>query len=209
MKKALIAIVIVLSAFISKPEFSYKVYGNVANYFESEKELLDYFEFKKGNNVAEIGSLEGKNIVGFCILTDSVTFYAQDINSKTLNQRSFEKLLSKAEKYKKPISSKTKLIIGNEKESLLPENAFDKIILVNTFHEFSFMNEMLRDIYKKLKPNGKLYILEANCANRSHKNYKVEDAITLLHSHSFKLLKQDGKDLNGGTGVYRLVLSKE
>jgi hypothetical protein len=60
-------------------DFSYKVYGNFANFFESENDLLGFFEFKKGDIVAEIGANKGQNIGGLLLLTDSLTFYAQDI----------------------------------------------------------------------------------------------------------------------------------
>lgn len=189
-----------------KPPFSYKVYGNVANYFEHEKDLLDFFEFKKGETVAEIGAGNGQNIAGFCLLTDSVLFYAQDINSKALNKKSFDRLIRQSEKYKKPLTNTFQILIGKEKSSELPENTFDKILLVSTFHEFTFMDEMVADISKKLKSNGKLYILETKCL--SHKNYSAEETIAVLKKHNFNLVKKDGKDLNGGVGVYRCIFEK-
>jgi ubiquinone/menaquinone biosynthesis C-methylase UbiE len=54
-----------------------------------------------------------------------------------------------------------KLILADERSTALPENTFDKIIIINSFHEFTFVTEMLADIKKKLKPGGILYIDEA------------------------------------------------
>lgn len=192
----------------SKPDFSFKTYGNIANYFENENDLLHFFEFKKRDVVSEIGAGDGQNIAGLSLLTDSITFYVQDINAKTLNEKSFNKIIAKCEKYKKPLTNTYKLLIGTEKASLLPDNSFDKILLSATFHEFTFMDEMISDIYKKLKSGGKLYILESECLNKDHKNYSAEQTAAILQKHNFSLLKKDGKNLNGATGLFRLIYTK-
>ncbi|MDP2388503.1 MAG: methyltransferase domain-containing protein [Bacteroidota bacterium] len=198
-----------LTCLDTRPEFSYKVYGNIANYFENEKDLLSFFEFKKGDVVAEIGALKGENIGGLALLTDSITFYVQDINAKTLNQKNFNKVIRKCEKYKKPLTAKFNLCIGTEKSSNLPDAAFDKIVLSATFHEFTCMDEMVTDISKKLKPTGKLYILESHCFGKTHINYRVDETTAIMKKHNFHLVKKDGKDLNGGTGLYRAIYAKD
>jgi ubiquinone/menaquinone biosynthesis C-methylase UbiE len=202
-----LALLTLLSA-KSKPEFSYKIYGNVANYFHDEKELLNFFDFNKGDVVAEIGAYEGGNIAGLSIMTDSMTFYVQDIDRVHLNEKKFQKLLSRAEKYKTPLTNKFQLCYGTVSESNLPDNSFDKIILISTFHEFTHMNEMIYDIYKKLKPNGQLYILDTHCFTPTHKNYSSEDIVLILNKHKFHLLKQDGNDNRNSTGLYRLIFKK-
>ena len=191
-----------------KPPFSYKIYGNFANFFESEEDLLTFFEFKKGDVVAEIGALNGENIAGIAILCDSLTLYAQDINKKTLNQRSFNKVIKHCKKYKTPVTCKFNWCIGTEKASLLPDTAFDKIILSATFHEFYYMDEMIADIAKKLKKNGRLYILESHCGGEGHKNYTAEETSEILKKYNYSLVKRDGKDLNGSKGLYRLIFVK-
>lgn len=208
-----ISVVFALTLFLSfgfigysdKPTFSYKVYGNIANYFESENDLLTFFEFKKGQTVAEIGANDGQNVGGLLLLTDSVNFFAQDINPNFLNEKSRGKIIKRCEKYKKPITGDFKLCIGSEHSSNLPDGLFDKIILSSTFHEFTYMDEMINDIYKKLKPGGKVYILESVCMNKKHKNYTAEEITGLFKKHGFTFLKKDGKDLNGSQGLYRLI----
>jgi ubiquinone/menaquinone biosynthesis C-methylase UbiE len=209
--KILITITCFVLGFIfynNEPDFSYKVYGNIANFFENKKDLEDFFEFKKHDVVAEVGANNGQNIAGLSLLADSITFYAEDINAKSLNEKNLKNAIDKCSKYKSPQTNSFKLQIGTEKETFLPDHTFDKIILSSTFHEFTYMNEMLSDIHKKLKSDGKLYILESHCFSKTHKNYTAEETEHILKEHHFTLLKKDGKDLNGGTGVYRLVFSK-
>lgn len=207
----IIAAVIGLTSAISiktNPEFSYKVYGSVANYFENENDLLNFFEFKKGQTVAEIGTFDGANIGGFSILTDSITFYAQDIDSINLTQKKFDKMIKHCTKYKKRLTNKFHLCIGTVKSTNLPDNTFDKILLISTIHEFTFMDEMMTDIYRKLKPSGQLYILETRCD--SHQNYQTADEMTtMMKKYNFHLVKKDGKDINNSLGLYRTVFSKK
>jgi ubiquinone/menaquinone biosynthesis C-methylase UbiE len=191
-----------------KPTFSYKIYGNIASYFVDERELLDLFNIRKGNVVAEVGAGNGQNIVGLSLLTDSVTYYAQDIDPKVLTQNNFEKLIKKSKKYKDPNTCKFYLKLGTERASELPDNSFDKIILSATFHEFTYIDEMLTDIHKKLRAGGKLYVLESKCLSKTHRNYSSDECIAFCTKHNFKFLKKDGKDLNGSTGLYRLIFEK-
>jgi ubiquinone/menaquinone biosynthesis C-methylase UbiE len=107
------------------------------------------------------------------------------------------------------LTGKLNLCIGTEKSSNLPDATFDKLFLSATFHEFTFMDEMIADISRKLKKNGKLYILESTCLNKAHKNYTADETTAIMKKHNFRLVKKDGKDLNGATGLYRMVYAKD
>jgi len=193
----------------TKPVFSYKVYGNFASFFESENDLLNFFEFNKGDIVAEVGAYKGQNIGGLSILTDSMTFYAQDINTISFNLKSFDKVIKRSNKYKTSLTNKFHLCIGTEEATNLPDGIFDKIFLSATFHEFTFMDEMITDISRKLKQNGKLYILESHCFTKTHKNYTADETTAIMKKHNFRLLKKDGKDINNATGLYRAIYAKD
>jgi ubiquinone/menaquinone biosynthesis C-methylase UbiE len=99
--------------------------------------------------------------------------------------------------------------VGKEKQSNLPDGVFDKIILASTFHEFTFMDEMINDIYKKLKPSGQLYILDAHCLTPTHKSYTVDQTIEILKKHNFSLVKKETKDIHNSSGLYRTVFKKQ
>lgn len=193
----------------TKPVFSYKVYGNIANYFESENDLLNFFEFNKNDFVAEVGAYNGQNIAGLSILADSITFYAQDINATSLNQKIFDKVIKHSDKYKRSLTNKFNLCVGTEKATHLPDGVFDKIFLSATFHELTFMDEMISDIGTKLKQNGKLYILESECLNKAHRNYTADETTAIMKKHNFRLLRKDGKNINGATGLYRAIYAKD
>ena len=196
-----------LSSGIFKPRFSDKVYGNVANFFENKKDMSSFFDFHQGDLVAEVGAGYARNMCGFSMLADSMTLYMQDIDTNILSRKRFEHAIKHCHKFKSPMTNKFYRCIGTEKSTNLPDNTFDKIILISAFHEFTCISEMMNDIYGKLKTGGQLYILEAHCF--SHKtNYTADETISMLKKYNFVLVKKDGKDLHGSSGLYRLIFKK-
>lgn len=192
----------------TKPKFECNAYGNVANYFESENDLKAFFDFHEGDMVAEVGAGNGGNMPGFSIVTDGVTFYVQDIDSIALSQTNFNKVVKQCKKIKKQSTNKFYRCIGTFTQTNLPDNSFDKILLISTFHEFTFMDEMMIDIRNKLKSSGQLYILEAHCFTLTHKNYTASETVEMMKKYSFVLVKNDGKDVNNSSGMYRTVFKK-
>ena len=51
-------------------------------------------------------------------------------------------------------------IKGEEKSPNLPEGEVDLVVMVDVYHELSYPREMLQSIYKSLKPDGKILLLE-------------------------------------------------
>lgn len=83
-------------------------------------------------------------------------------------------------------------VLGTEKSPNLPEGAVDLVIMVDVYHELAYPQEMLSAIYKSLKPDGKILLLE----------YKGEDPsipIKPLHKmtekQTVKELKANGFEL--------------
>lgn len=82
---------------------------------------------------------------------------------------------------------------GDEMNPNLPQNTIDLAIMVDVYHELSYPKEMLQAIWKSLKPNGKIILLE----------YRGEDPtipIKALHKMTEKQAKKELED-NG----FRLV----
>ena len=185
--------IIFLPGFQSEKEtpFTVKEYQNLANYFDSKKDLLDFFEFHKGDVVADVGAYTAKYEGAFSILTDSITFYSQDINKKKLNQKAINKMVKHYTKVKgSPLTNTFKFVIGTEKQTNLPDGIFDKIIISSTFHEFKYYNEMVADFKKKLKPNGKVYILETHCYTKGHYNFTCEEVTEIMQNNGFRPIKR-------------------
>ncbi len=120
-----------------------------------------FYDFHAGQIVASIGAQCANWEAALATKTDSIVFYLEDIDSGTLNniQVAFAWDYYSALR-KKTISCDYKIIIGTQTSTHLPDQLFDKILIINSFHEFTDQKQMLHDITKKLKPSGILYIDE-------------------------------------------------
>jgi SAM-dependent methyltransferase len=77
-------------------------------------------------------------------------------------------------------------IKGTEQSPNLPQGEVDLVIMVDVYHELAYPQEMLSAIYKSLKPDGKILLLE----------YKGEDpsiAIKPLHKMTEKQARKELK----------------
>jgi tetratricopeptide (TPR) repeat protein len=129
--------------------------------FETKDQLKDFIDLKKGDIITEIGAGDGINIGVMSMVYDSVTFVAQDIDTKVLNDKTYNKIIKKYAKYRQtPQTNKFEKVIGTMTSTNLTDNKFDELLIINSFHDFDKQEEMLDDIYKKLKPNGRFILLE-------------------------------------------------
>lgn len=207
----LILTMLLIESFTFKKEipFTYKEYLNLVNYFDSKSDVTNFFEFKKGDVVADIGAGEGKYEGAFSLLTDSVTFYCEEIDSKLLNEKKMDKMVKHYTEIKDGTQTNTfKFCIGTEKSTNLPDNTFDKVIILSAFHEFTYIDEMIEDIKKKLKTNGKIYILDAHCTEKGHVNYTLEQVNEKMKQHGLSLMKNDATNSKNVKNLYKAVYVK-
>ncbi|SFC25111.1 hypothetical protein SAMN05421780_10421 [Flexibacter flexilis DSM 6793] len=87
-------------------------------------------------------------------MKDSTVFYFQSADSVLVNQNQ----LNKAIRYDTLHFGAVNKIIGTEKETSLPNNFFDKIILHYSFYSFFDEIAAIENLKTKLKPNGIIII---------------------------------------------------
>lgn len=93
-----------------------------------------------------------------------------------------------------------KTIKGTEKSPNLPENSIDLAIMVDVYHELLFPHEVLQEIKKSLKTNGKLLLIEYRGEDPKvrikplHK-MTVDQVTKELSANGFKL-SQNGQFMN-------------
>lgn len=91
-------------------------------------------------------------------------------------------------------------IKGTEKSPLLPENGIDLAIIVDVYHELLYPHEVLQEIKKSLKSDGKLLLIEYRGEDPEvyikplHK-MTVAQITKELEANGFKLL-QNGQFMN-------------
>lgn len=81
-------------------------------------------------------------------------------------------------------STNVEIVKGDAKSPHLPDNSIDLAVLIDVYHELQYPKEMLHDISKALKSDGKVLLLE----------YRAEDpkvAINPLHKMSVEQLNKE------------------
>ena len=137
-------------------------YKSMDDLRKMQQKEIDFYSFRPGQTIASIGAQCCHWEAAYAATTDSVTFYLEDIDSSKFKKGQVEFAWNYYSTLRgRPMTSDYKMILGDEKSTSLPENVFDKILIINSFHEFTFRAEMLSDIKKKLKAGGILYIDEA------------------------------------------------
>jgi len=136
-------------------------YKTMDDLYHQKKAEIDFYQFSPGQKVASIGAQCGHWEAVYAATADNVDFYLEDIDTTYFNQRQVGFAWHYYDSIRgKPTSSGFTLIVGNEKSTMLPAATFDKILIINSFHEFTKKDEMLQDIKTKLKAGGILYIDE-------------------------------------------------
>lgn len=158
---------------------------------------LQTYQFKPDEVIASIGAGGGLWEVGFASTCDNLTFYLQDIQESLLNASAIEEAILFWEKQNIcKITAQFYPVIGTETATNLPVDIFDKVLIINALHEFSFPEIILKDVYQILKTNGKLFIEEtlAQQPKQIHEGcgkplFTENELIALLHSQQFVLTK--------------------
>jgi SAM-dependent methyltransferase len=136
-------------------------YKTMEDLYRQKQTELDFYNFHSGQAVASIGAQCGHWEAAYASTTDSVRFCLEDIDTAFFNKRQVSFAWHYYDSLRgRPMTCTYTMITGTEESTLLPEYTFDKIIIINSFHEFSRVDEMLADIKTKLKPGGILYIDE-------------------------------------------------
>jgi ubiquinone/menaquinone biosynthesis C-methylase UbiE len=122
--------------------------------FLSEVQL---YEFKTGETIADIGTGSGYFEIVLSRFCDDLQVYAVEIDSVSVGHLTTQlKFLDLNDE--RNITYNT--VLGNAKSSLLPSNSFDKVIIRNTFHHFTYPIEMIEDCKRIMKKNAKLFIVD-------------------------------------------------
>jgi hypothetical protein len=156
---------------------------------------LSIYNLQPKETIASIGASSGVWEIWFASQVEDLTFYLQDIDPLNCNQEEinegiayFEKLVGKKN------TGKFIPIIGTQTATNLPQKTFDKILIINSFHEFDTPVLILQDIHKILKLNNQLFIEEqiATFSGEIHEGcgkqlFTKSELINLLSENYFEL----------------------
>ena len=201
----LVALICCTSALAqTNPNYTFKNFGTYYQEFPTPQDLIRFMDFKSGDIIGDVGADDGMITCALSLLYDSLTFYAEDTDPKQINQKHLNKYVSRFTKLRNtPQTNQFHFVTGTYKCTNLPDQTFDKILMAASFHEFTYMDEMLDDLTKKLKPGGKLYILEAFSSKtqtiyceKHHKGYRIDEVTSIMSKHGFYLTRMRSPESN-------------
>ncbi len=143
---------------------------------ENPSQLITELELKSTDIVADIGAGTGYFSFKIATLLPSSKVVAVDIQPEMIE------ILELLKQEKKIFNVETRL--GTVSNPNLLESSIDMALMVDAYHEFDHPREMLQNIVKALKPNGRVVLAE----------YKGENpfvAIKPLHKMTQKQVKQE------------------
>ena len=121
---------------------------------------LDTITFRHGEIIADIGAGNGYIEAMLSIFHDSLTFYIQDIDSSVCNVTAFKEVLDFYQAVKgSPFKNEFKIVIGTDTETNLPDNTFDKILMMWTYSYLKKPIVLIKDIRDNLKADGLFYVI--------------------------------------------------
>ena len=190
----------------------YAGYPLLANQDSIKQELsshcLDTINFKNGQIIADIGAGNGYLEGMLSLFLDSLTFYIQDIDTSICNQSAVNKVADFYNNLKKePFNNKFIAVNGTDSTTNLPDNIFDKILMINTYQYIKKPKAFILDVNKKLKNDGLFYVINPQYGDyedldRQRKEYgwnasPLETEISDIISCGFELIEISRKITDG------------
>lgn len=156
------------------------------------------YDFRRNDTLASVGAGGGSKEIIYSMMADSITFYLQDSNPTCLTSENIMATVRQLYKAAGRTNTATFIpVIGTEKETRLPRQFFDKIIIENTLHELTYPTDVLMSVRANLKPDGSLFIEDfvAKRPGQKHRGcgkplYTEEALIHLLDASGFRLLNR-------------------
>jgi SAM-dependent methyltransferase len=133
---------------------------------------LAVLDLQPGQVIADVGGSNGYRMAMFAVVHDNLTFYIEDIDTLCLNESEFEAVKKfYAGINGQPLKAEFQLVRGSEVATNLPNGLFDKVLITASYHHFSDPVGMLHDIRSKLKPDGRIFLIE-NVVKKAGKKRK-------------------------------------
>ncbi len=174
-----------------QPVYGYPLLSNN----EEIKQLLkdkcvDTIKFRKGETIADIGAGNGYLEAMLSIYNDSLTFYIQDIDTSVCNQKAINEVVDFYQKVNaRPFTNKFIVVNGTDTETNLPDNAFDKILMLWTYSYLKAPREFIIDVRKKLKEEGLFYVINPNV------DYEYGKTLSLKYGWNVSSIEKEISDI--------------
>ena len=144
---------------VNKP-YNYKRFPD--SYSEIKRDYESYYYLnacQQGETIASIGAGNGIKEIQISCFTQGITWYLQEIDSSRLYQ--FEEVLKYHENLiGSSIHADFNFVLGTENHTGLPHGIFDRVLMLNVFHEIESREGIMMETHQLLNEGGVLVIME-------------------------------------------------
>ncbi len=151
---------------------------------ENTTALLKNMSINSTDIIADIGAGSGYHVFKIAPMVSEGKIYAVDIQD--------EMLQALRDKKKATNTNNLTIVKGSKKSVNLPENAIDKVLMVDVYHEFNYPKEMMASLTKALKPDGKIYLIEYRGEDKS---VPIKELHKMTEAQAVKEMKAAGLTL--------------
>jgi len=153
---------------------------------ESTEQMIQALNIKADQTLCDLGAGNGYHTLKMATLTGKKgVVYAVDIQPEMLE------MLKKRASENKITNIKT--IKNKFYDTGLPTNSIDKMLLCDVYHEFSHPKHMLNDIFRSLKQDGELVLVEFRTED---KTVPIKPDHKMSHKQIVKELEANGFSLS-------------
>lgn len=170
------------------------------------KLVTTFLNLKPEDKIADIGTGSGYKLVQISNECPSCTFDVEDIDSLTSNKTILTKWIYKAGNLTK--IENFKYYYGDDTTTNMPSNSYNKVLIFNVIHEFTYKKKMLDEIKRILKKDGQVFIEEILVHKKIKKNSKCNypfllelDFKKIMEDNNF-LLKREITKFDAGINRY-------
>jgi SAM-dependent methyltransferase len=162
-------------------------------------QYLKQFDFKAKDTILSLGAGGGWREFELSLLTDSLTFYLEDLDSIALNTKAISSKISEFKNNRKrPLTNIFHVVYGSTDKIPVKNQFCNKILIMNSFHHFDNKEVMLKEINRTLRSKGKLIITDHISLDVSKESsygcdhtyflLNEKDLISLIERSNFKLV---------------------
>ncbi len=121
---------------------------------------VETIKFKKGEIIADIGAGNGYIEAMLSMFNDSLTIYIQDLDTSVCNQSAINEVVNFYQEVNgRPFTNRFIVVNGTDTDTNLPENTFDKILMIWTYPYLKEPRVFIKDVRDNLKDDGLFYVI--------------------------------------------------
>jgi hypothetical protein len=140
-----------------------------------QDKCVDTISFKKGEVVADVGAGNGYLEAMLSLFHEDLTLYIQDINPDVCNEVNVQEVVEYYENvHGSTFNNEFIVVNGTDTDTNLPDQLFDKILMLWTYQYLKHPCELMTVIRNNLKNDGLLYVINPDLEYEYGKLLSVE-----------------------------------